>query len=282
MRPGKLNNKINKIKLNLPSQRNVIPISHTIKTHIMKPLNLTLISILISISSFINAQSNFRASTAEYFIEASSKGRYTVSIGDESISSTSGRFRFFDLPEGRLPVIIEQNNKVIYKSTISIKPGMRSIAVLNRNSLRSIKELDLERYQLDNWDRVLADNYNHGKPGTGRPNPGRPYQDRYSSVMSPDAFNRFMTSIKGASFDKNKLDVLDLTVGYSYFTVDQIIQVLNSMSFSDGKLEVVRKMYPSVADPENVFQLIDSFTFSSDKEKAKAIILAGRSHQGGR
>jgi hypothetical protein len=94
--------------------------------------------------------------------------------------------------------------------------------------------------------------------------------------MSPEAFSNFMSSLRKAPFSKDKLGLIDLTVGYSYFTVPQIKQVINMISFSDEKFEALEKMSPYIADPENVYELIESFRFSDDKEKARSIILAGR------
>jgi len=241
----------------------------------MKSIKLIAIVALVIISSAVNGQMGFRSAYSEFFIEIPARGRFTVSLGDETISSQKGRFRFFDAREGRWPLVIESNNRVIYRSDVFIKPGMRTIAVLNRNSLNIVKDLDLERCSYDSWDRPLNDNYTQG-----RPNNGRPYQDNYLPVMSPASFDRFMRSVKDANFDKEKLSVIDLTAGYSYFTVDQIVAVVKAMDFSDGKISAVRKLYPSVADPENVFQLLDAFDYPSDKEKVKNIVMAGRPQRG--
>lgn len=138
--------------------------------------------------------------------------------------------------------------------------------------MNTIRDLDLDQYNLDNWDRIVEDNYRGSRPGNRRS-----YQRGGSlPVMSPEAFSNFMSSLRKAPFSKDKLGLIDLTVGYSYFTVPQIKQVINMISFSDEKFEALEKMSPYIADPENVYELIESFRFSDDKEKARSIILAGR------
>lgn len=236
----------------------------------MNTIKLITITALVFLYSLVDAQPSFRPAYSDYFIEIPARGRFTVSLGDESISSLNGRFRFFDIREGRYPVVIEVNNKVIYRSDVFVKPGMRTIAVLNQDILRPVKDLDLGRCSYDNWDKPLTDGYNN------RPTPGRPYVNDCPPLMTSTAFERFSRSIRQASFDKNKLSVIDLTAPYAGFTVGQMIDVVKLMDFSDGKVSAVRKMFPSVADPENAFMLLDAFDFQKDKDKVKSIIMSER------
>jgi hypothetical protein len=241
----------------------------------MKTSNLIAIILLVFNSFSPNAQPVFRAATSEFFIEIPPGARYTVTIGDETISSRNGRFRFFDLPSGRLPVEIALNNRLIVRSDVFAKPGIRSIAVLNRNSLSTIKDLELGQCNLGNWDQILEDNYPES-----RPSHRRSYErEIYLPVMSPEAFSNFITSLRKTPFSKDKLGLIDLTVGYSYFTVSQIKQVITMMTFSDEKFEALEKMSPHMADSENAYDLIESFRFSDDKENARSIILAGKSQR---
>lgn len=235
----------------------------------MSTIKLIAVTTLVFLYSFVDAQPGFRASYSEYFIEVPVKGRFTVSVGDETISSLNGRFRFFDVMPGRFPVVIEANNRVVYRSDVFIKPGMRTIAVWSQNTLRTIKDLDIERCSYDNWDKPLTENFR-------RPSANRPYVEDHPSIMPPSAFDRFLSSLKRASFDKDKLSVIDLTAPYSGFTIDQVVNVVKLMSFSDGKISAVRKMLPSVADPQNSFLLLEAFDFQKDRDKVKSIIMAER------
>ncbi|WP_207422242.1 DUF4476 domain-containing protein [Desertivirga brevis] len=236
----------------------------------MNTIKLITITALVFLCSLVNAQPSFRTAFSEYFIEVPARGRFTVSLGDESISSINGRFRFFDIREGRYPVVIEANNKVIYRSDVFVKPGIRTIAVLNQDALRPVKDLDLGRCSYDNWDKPLTEGYSN------RPPMGRPYLNNCPPLMTSSAFERFSKSLRQASFDKNKLSVIDLTAPYAGFTVDQVIDVVRLMAFSDGKVSAVRKMFPSVTDPENAFMLLDAFDFQKDKDKVKSIIVTER------
>ncbi|WP_207536031.1 DUF4476 domain-containing protein [Desertivirga arenae] len=239
----------------------------------MNTIKLITITALVFLYSFVDGQPSFRASYSEYFVEVPVRGRFTVSLGEESISSINGRFRFFDLREGLHPIVIEHNDRLVYRAEVIVKPGMRTITVLNQNVLKLVKDLDLGRCSYDNWDKPLSEGYNN--------RPGRPYVNNCPPLMTPAAFERFSKSLKQASFDKNKLSVIDLTTPYAGFTVDQVLDVVKLMDFSDGKISAVRKMFPSVADPENAFLLFDAFDFQKDKDKVKSIIVSESYHRVG-
>lgn len=234
----------------------------------MTSLKLFTVTALLAISSFFaNAQSNFRAAESEFFIEIPQRGRFTVSLGDETISSNTGRFRFFNVSYNRLPLVIEVNNQVVLRTEVFVKPAMRSIAVFSRNRVDIIKDLPLANSFLNNWDKCVEDKSNPNYPAT------QPFPNIYP--MSAESFDRFLQTIKNSPFEKDKLSVIDIGAKNAAFTVNQVGSIIGLFSFSDAKLSVLKKLYPSVIDPENGFMIMDSFTFSSDKEKAKRIILAG-------
>jgi len=142
---------------------------------------------------------------------------------------------------------------------------MRSIAIFNRNKVEVIKELPLQNTYLNNWDKCLDGNTSG--PGNLTSN--------FIPSMSQEAFSRFIRSVKSAPFDKDKLSIIDVGASNAAFNVDQVMNIVNQFSFTDGKIAAAKKLYPSVTDPENGFQLMDAVTFSSDKEKMKKIILRG-------
>ena len=90
--------------------------------------------------------------------------------------------------------------------------------------------------------------------------------------ISQEEFNGLINSIKDESFQENQLSIVQISARYNYFTVNQVIQVIDLFSFSDGKLTALEYMYPNVLDKFNFHQMINTFTYSSDKEKAQEII----------
>ena len=90
--------------------------------------------------------------------------------------------------------------------------------------------------------------------------------------ISQEEFNGLINSIKDESFQENQLSIVQISARYNYFTVNQVVKVIDLFSFSDGKLKALEYLYPNVVDKFNSHQIINAFTYSSDKEKAQEII----------
>lgn len=85
-------------------------------------------------------------------------------------------------------------------------------------------------------------------------------------------FTELLTAIDKESFQDDKLSVIQLSANYNYFLVEQVIEILDKMTYSTGKTKALEIIYPNVIDVENSHLIINHFTYSSDKEKAKQII----------
>lgn len=92
------------------------------------------------------------------------------------------------------------------------------------------------------------------------------------SPMSNSDFNRFLNNVESESFSDDQLRVIRLGSRDSWFSVSQIVRVIEVLSFSDDQLEALRIMYPRVTDPQNSHNIVNAFTFSSDKEDAERIM----------
>lgn len=90
--------------------------------------------------------------------------------------------------------------------------------------------------------------------------------------ISEEEFAGLVESIKNESFQENQLSIVQISARYNFFTVNQVIRVIELFSFSDGQLKTLEFMYPNVVDKFNSHQIINAFTYSSDKEKANEII----------
>lgn len=90
--------------------------------------------------------------------------------------------------------------------------------------------------------------------------------------ISEEEFIGLISSIKNESFQENQLSIVQISARYNYFTVSQVVRVIDLFSYSDGKLNALEYMYPNVIDKFNSHLIINAFTYSSDKEKAQEII----------
>lgn len=91
-------------------------------------------------------------------------------------------------------------------------------------------------------------------------------------AISEQEFNQLLQSIREESFEENQLSILEISSQYNYFTVNQVVKVINELTYSSGKLSALELLHPNVVDPENAHIIINAFTYSSDKEKAREII----------
>lgn len=90
--------------------------------------------------------------------------------------------------------------------------------------------------------------------------------------MSDSEFAGLMNSVRNESFESDMLSIVQISAKYNFFTVSQVVRLIELFSFSSGKLEVVKITYPNVIDRYNSHNIINAFTYSSDKEKVRQII----------
>ncbi len=91
-------------------------------------------------------------------------------------------------------------------------------------------------------------------------------------AMSDVEFQQLYSSVKNESYESDQLSIIEISARYNYFSINQLVRLVDLFSFSNGKIEMVRTLYPNVIDKYNAHQLINAFTYSSDKETVKAII----------
>ena len=92
------------------------------------------------------------------------------------------------------------------------------------------------------------------------------------TAMPDEDYRQLVNSINNESFEENKLSVLSSSAKYNYFSVDQIIGLMDLSAFSTWKLKTIEITYPFVVDKNNSFKIINALTFSEDKEKARKIM----------
>lgn len=91
-------------------------------------------------------------------------------------------------------------------------------------------------------------------------------------AMDDSDYRNLVNSINNESFEDNKTAVLQASARYNYFTVDQIIGLMDLSTFSSWKIKALELTYPSAIDKGNSFKIINSLTFSEDKKKAQEIL----------
>ncbi len=92
-------------------------------------------------------------------------------------------------------------------------------------------------------------------------------------AMDNASFNDALKAIKRVMFDDSRMTTVKTVLGPNYVNTMQVRSVCNTFSFADGKLDVIRYLYPKTVDQGNMYKLADMFGFDSDKEALNKIIL---------
>jgi hypothetical protein len=218
------------------------------------------------ISVNIDWEYDYNGGYAEVFIRIPERGRFTVSIGDQEITSTTGMYRFFDLTATPQPLSIWQGRTLIYRVTINPSDNTRMVMdFFSRDGLYLLDEISLNNNQPSYHGRQWNDVWNRSYGGYG----GAP-------MMRQSDFNNFFKMYKDETFDKDKLSFFRAQKNIVSFTTEQVGQLMEELSFDDNKLIIAQEAYPNVVDPQNYYQLQNKFTFSSGKKKLSEFLQSVR------
>ncbi len=91
-------------------------------------------------------------------------------------------------------------------------------------------------------------------------------------AVSAVEFSGIMESLKREGFSDNKITMLKTFTISKFLSVKQTAEIIRLFMMPNEKITVLEMLYPVVVDKANGYKLIDEFTFSNDKEKAKEII----------
>lgn len=197
---------------------------------------------------------------AEVFLQIDDRGSYTVYLDQESIGSSKGKFRFYDVYERSANLTITQGNRQLYRSQISVRPNERLILSYSiRQGLRTIKTLNMYRngqYALDDFDAE------QGAYNTGIVPP------RQNTNTHQNTFDNLYSLIKRESFDDNRLKLVQVFVNNgATITTSQTISLLQQFTRDEGKINAAKTLFVAVLDPQNYYLVKDVFTFSDTKRQ---------------
>jgi len=211
-----------------------------------------------------NYQWNQSYGYSEVFLRIPELGYFSIELGDQVISNNSGKFRFFDLPSGRIPISIYDNGYLLYRTTLNVRNNSRM--VLDFFTDKGLFLLDSypvknQSYGFNNWNDVWNNPY--GNQGNNWSNPGN-----YANVMDNNTFNQFLEMLqKNARFDDSRLSMINQQARSAMFTSQQITILVKEMSFDKNKLSLAKSMYFNCADKSKYFLVYDAFDFESSKRE---------------
>lgn len=171
--------------------------------------------------------------------------------------------------------ILDANNRFTFDQNIYVQSGRRLTYKLVRHYYGQYK-LELV------GDMPLFTNTYIGQgPINTRPpqqvyNPGSCSSNNHynSNVMTNAQFERLRSAVNNESFSDDQLRVAKHAARSKHMSVAQIKQIAELFSFSSEKLEFTKAAYRNCVDKSNYYEVMEVFTFSSDKRKLSEFIEA--------
>lgn len=92
------------------------------------------------------------------------------------------------------------------------------------------------------------------------------------NVLSPRAADRIFQLAKETSFRDDRMRLLEAALLERYITASQCVKFLKLADFDDERLAIIRLVGNRIADPENIIDILDQFSFDSDRQRARDIL----------
>jgi hypothetical protein len=207
-----------------------------------------------------NYQWNKNYGYAEVFLRIPEQGFFTVEVGDQMMANGSGKYRFFDLPSGRIPISIYDNGFLIYRTTLTLRNNNRMVLDFFTNEgLYLLDSYPVQnQYGFNDWNDVWNNPYGN-QPGDGY---------NQGNVMDTHSFRQFFDMMmSNEKFDDGKIAMINQQMRTSMFTSAQIRDLVKALSFDNKKLALAKSMYRNCADKDRYFLVYDAFDFESSKRE---------------
>ena len=91
-------------------------------------------------------------------------------------------------------------------------------------------------------------------------------------MSTPYVIEQYRVQIEKQDFESERKKVLGHALLTTWFTTDQCIRLMDVYRFDSEKKQLMKKIYPKIADKPNFYYAIDKLTFSSDKNEINAFI----------
>lgn len=208
-----------------------------------------------------NYQWNQNYGYAEVFLRIPEQGYFSVELADQMIANNSGRYRFFDLPSGRIPISIYDNGYLIYRTTLNVRNNSRMVLdFFTDEGLYLLDSYPLQNgyYGFNNWNDLWNNPYgNSGNNGSVN----------YPDVMDHLTFQQFMSAMKkDAWFDDKKIAFINQQGRHAMFTSEQIAVLVKDLSFDKNKIALAKSLFSKCVDKQKYFVVGDALDFESSRK----------------
>lgn len=194
-----------------------------------------------------------------------------IVIFDGSLHSANGKFEG-EMDGGKHAISILKHNynlttakvktEVIYEGTLDLTDNMFYIYKLS-NGYLSFVSVDVYSPVIstvatsNNQESSAANNTNAIITGT---------------AMDEATFTTFLTKMKDKSMDDQKLVFVKSTMKNNWFTTDQVLQMIQTFSFENNKVDFAKVIWHKTTDKGSFFKIYDAFTFSSSEKSVQEYV----------
>ncbi|EGD34862.1 MULTISPECIES: DUF4476 domain-containing protein [unclassified Capnocytophaga] len=192
---------------------------------------------------------------SEVFLRIPDNGYFTVTLADQQISGYTGKFRFFDVRSGAVPLSIYLNGFLVYQTTLMAQQNSRTVLdYFVQYGLYELAVYPIEKqWYGGDWNDIWNNPYQAGHSIGGNP---------HLQVMPDDVYANFYRALSKFHFDSDRTAFINQQRNTAY-TCAQIKPILALYSFD--KLQMAKHLYTLCADKGNFFTVYDVFNFDSDR-----------------
>lgn len=236
-------------------------------------------------NSGYNWNQNYGYGYAEIFLRIPERGFYTVEVGDQMSANSSGKYRFFDIIPGLVPISVYANGYLLYRTRINVRNNSRLVLdFFSNRGLYLLGTYHLQNQAYGNygdiWNDMWNSPYNNGNPGQWDPFYGTQNgsygnnnnQGNYGNVMNSTMFNSFLQVVRKTNFDSDKVSVIKQQLRNTMVNSEQIKILIETLNYDKDRLDVAKYAYSRCADPNNYFVIYPSFQFQSSAQELRDYI----------
>jgi hypothetical protein len=142
----------------------------------------------------------------------------------------------------------------IFQSSVTLKPRTNLVIAFDNCSI-TMNEIESKTPRIgDNWKaETVYNNENTVKS--------------HSNAVDENEFDRVLWAISKESSEANRMESASQVIKTSYFTTEQVKQLMKLFCSEENKLAIAKLAYEKTIDQSNYYSINDIFKFSSSKDE---------------
>ncbi|WP_078127451.1 DUF4476 domain-containing protein [Leptospira alexanderi] len=92
------------------------------------------------------------------------------------------------------------------------------------------------------------------------------------AAVNHGTFANIKGRIDKEGFSDGKLSVLKSEVSRATFTAEQVAELMDLFSFSTDKIKALTSLRNRIEDPENAYVIVERFSYDKDKKSAASLL----------